>query len=307
MFVGEDVDMSTRLDDENVILKDLRDLCDDLPKKYIYFLTNSRLEKKLYKFIIKRWNRIDLKQERSLLQQNLNKIEKLFCFILLKKCNKWTINNAHNDPPPDYYSSHYKIMFDVMRVNDSEIKYINAAGEEKYRNPVLVKESILFKNQRAMYPNVQPEQILINLQPDECYWEEHTYEKYCNHVCRVLQDHLKSAEMCKRKHKNWKMGFLVMDETEIYVQCKNVNDISGSIDQIKQCEVEDLPHVPFLDQRMMNLLMNSEIDFLIWFCPYKAMGRDILNFPLVTFIDLQKMKTLKCVLKEYPEKSMISL
>lgn len=46
-------------------------------------------------------------------------------------------NSGHDCEPPDYYSVTTKLMFDVMRINDSE--------KRKSKNPVLIEDRKLQK------------------------------------------------------------------------------------------------------------------------------------------------------------------
>ena len=58
-----------------------------------------------------------------------------FCKKILrifKNLDTFVQNNSHNSLPPDFYSNKLDCMFDVMRINDSEIR--------KSYNPVKIRE-----------------------------------------------------------------------------------------------------------------------------------------------------------------------
>ena len=52
---------------------------------------------------------------------NGNSFEKKICKCI-SRFNELTNNSCHNVLPPDFYSDDMNIMFDIYRVNDSEIK-----------------------------------------------------------------------------------------------------------------------------------------------------------------------------------------
>jgi hypothetical protein len=40
----------------------------------------------------------------------------------IRNYKSFTENNGHDCPPPDFYSDEFSCMFDVLRVNDAEVK-----------------------------------------------------------------------------------------------------------------------------------------------------------------------------------------
>ena len=67
----------------------------------------------------------------NILQYDGNSFNKKI-FRCVQNLDKFTANNGHASLPPDFYSDEFSCMFDVMRVNDSEIK--------KSYNPVKIRE-----------------------------------------------------------------------------------------------------------------------------------------------------------------------
>lgn len=55
----------------------------------------------------------------------------------VRKVEEWQCSSSKSDPPPDFYSDKYKLMMEVMRVDDHA--YINAKG--KVINPHIKKEN----------------------------------------------------------------------------------------------------------------------------------------------------------------------
>ena len=94
-----------RFDNEENIVNDVR----IVSRSDTAFLTNSKFERTLYNAIMRDWH-------------------------------KWTANNSHASDPPDFFSQDHRLMFDVMRVNDSETLITTKRGKTKYANPVLKRE-----------------------------------------------------------------------------------------------------------------------------------------------------------------------
>ena len=133
-----------RYDNENVIISEAR----SVPAEKTCFLTKSPFERQLYRAVIKEWP-------------------------------KWTINNGHDNIPPDYFSCDHKLMFDVMRINDSESVSTTNRGKNLLYNPVKAKErsKLLevqsFAKELSLYISI--DNIFVNGEPDGNYDAIHRY------------------------------------------------------------------------------------------------------------------------------------
>lgn len=72
----------------------------------------------------------ELKHSEPLLYKSNSFCKKVSRYI--KSINSFSDNSGHEALPPDYYSDELNCMFDVMRVNDTEIR--------KTYNPVKIRE-----------------------------------------------------------------------------------------------------------------------------------------------------------------------
>ena len=72
-----------------------------------------------------------LRYTEQVLLSNGNSFEKKI-LRYIKDIDSFTSNNGHGDLPPDYYSDRYSVMFDVLRINDTEVN-------KKY-NPIKIEE-----------------------------------------------------------------------------------------------------------------------------------------------------------------------
>lgn len=125
----------------------------------------------------------------NVLQYDGNALNKKI-FNIFKRFDKFTENNGHNALPPDFYSDEYKCMFDVMRVNDSEIK--------KTYNPVKIRERQAendIKESGILNAIDSNSTIFIN---SESYDDsEHTMKKYIKNCNRVMSEHIKKINIWK--------------------------------------------------------------------------------------------------------------
>ena len=116
-----------RYDNENVIISEAR----SVPAEKTCFLTKSPFERQLYRAVIKEWP-------------------------------KWTINNGHDNIPPDYFSCDHKLMFDVMRINDSESVITTKRGKDLLYNPVKAKERSMLHEVQSFAKEQYSPWVIVN-------------------------------------------------------------------------------------------------------------------------------------------------
>lgn len=205
-------------------------------------------------------------------------------------------HNAHSDPPPDYYSDKYKIMFDVMRVNDTEIEYIKN-NKIKYKNAKMSRERKMEKEALDLlkYLNISNDvEIICNSESDDI--NEHSFENYKNNVTRVLSQHINKIPIWKPEHNDYYKGLLIFDETEC---CFN-----GSIKYVKDelytfkydASKPLVIHEPWNDANFIQQAYQShDLDFIVWYCPYKQYSAIAMKtgtyIPKVVFIDVRYSRT----------------
>ena len=196
----------------------------------------------------------------------------------------YTDNSGHDCYPPDYYSDDCKIMFDVMRINDSEKK--------KSYNPVMKKERELEKEIREAFAGTNISEraltngLVINTQPDENYDKAHNYRQYCRQYLRTIKKHLEQVVFCRKVHPGHKMGFLIFDETDLYMELENIFEATKPWIPGTEARVVDL-HFPLRDKTFMQPLLDSDLDFVIWAMPYKLYSGGPYELPRLCVVDLK--------------------
>ena len=190
--------------------------------------------------------------------------------ILDKVCNQdnwdnWIDSSGKSAPPPDFYSDEYKIMMDVMRVNDHEHK----GKKGKLYNPSIAHERQMFKELEQsgilnQFPNAR---VFLNGDTQLSTHEDHNYNLYLKCFQRVISKHIDIIPLYKENHPGYKVIFLVFDESSAYFESEQV------IDTKKQMRKGDgmsgRPHFHFIDKAFLEAFYNKGIDYLFWYTPYK--------------------------------------
>lgn len=204
----------------------------------------------------------------------------------LRQYKKFYINNSgHECLPPDFISINGSFMFDVMRINDSEKK--------KSNNPVMRREREIQREiQEAFKDTNIPKRaltngLIINAKPDEDYDQAHNYTQYLKQFERVVRQHINKIDGCRKRHPGQKMGFLILDETDLYIELVHEEDAKKPWDVGDRVMVQQL-HIPFLDYNFMKEFDGKDVDFLIWVLPYKVHSGGPYELPLLSIIEVPR-------------------
>lgn len=220
------------------------------------------------------------------------------------KWKKWINNSSKSSPPPDFYSEKYKMMMEVMRVDDHA--YFTDKGV--LINPTNQKESILQKEIRRKILEQTPQfdlskvDIWVNAVSGLSSNEDHNYQFYYNNFRRVLEKHIENIPSYRSNHPNKKMIFFVFDESTGYLLVQNEGLAKRGPVAHEFFQANPLWH--FLDKRFLDVFQHSDIDYLIWYTPYKIFHGAPIQPPKVSVFDMKKCNFENVVL--YPEKYIIS-
>ena len=110
---------------------------------------------------------------------------------------------------------------------------------------------------------------------------EHTMKNYRKNCNRVLAEHIKKIDIWKREHPNIRhKGLLIFDETECYFELYNYFFATRKTLVL---------HKPWMDKSFIGDAYSSELDFIIWCCPYKShgalWGETHYNYPELIILD----------------------
>ena len=175
---------------------------------------------------------------------------------------KWTNSSAKSSLPPDFYCDTKKMMMEVMRVDDHE--QIGKKGVVV--NPTRVRETELMRELKekgvlSAFPNVTPIVLANTNLPTE---QDHSYKMYMASFTRIIGKHLKKISDYKKNHPYYKTIFFVFDESSAYFESLNM---PSKIQEGSICEGK--PHLWFLDENFIKPIITSEVDYVVWYAPYK--------------------------------------
>lgn len=206
--------------------------------------------------------------------------------------NKW-VDNTKSQFPPDFINEEDSLLMEVMRIDDHSM--------DGKKNPNLSRQRSMRKEvdkMNEMFPSVK--RFVMNAVTDLPTDEDHNYKNYYSSFQRTVRKHLSKLEDYKKNHPNKKMIFLVADETSgIYFESITKND---------ECAYGK-PHLVFLDRRFINEFIDSDLDYLILYCPYNHFNtiENHESLPKLTIFDIKNMKKNKIVpIYDYDETRMIS-
>lgn len=212
---------------------------------------------------------------------------------------KWTDTSGKNDPPPDFYCAEDGLMMDVMRVDDHG--YISEKG--KTVNPTLTREREVTRELQengilGQIPGAKLHLIVDTKLPTE---EDHNYRFYRDNFVRTVEAHKKKIHRYRENHPNCKVIFFVFDESSAYMEPlrKTNNPVKGQL----HC---GRVHVWFNDSAFIKVLKDSDIDYLVWFTPYKMiefLGKG-LELPRAVVYNIKELPREQF---EYNEDCMMSV
>ncbi len=182
-------------------------------------------------------------------------------------------------------------MMDVMRIDDHA--YIDEKGRiinrHNERESQIINELI---NINEIFKEVAEKGNLL-IVPDSGLREndDHNYDFYINNFRRVVEKHITKITRYKQNHPGFKIIFFIFDESSPYVEC---------FDNKRPAYVGERfyasPHIWWLDKNMLQVVQNSEIDYLIWMCPYKHFdAEEKIKFPKAIIYDVNKFDYNKCL------------
>lgn len=201
-----------------------------------------------------------------------------------------TARNGHDKLPPDFCSEECNIMFDAMMVNDTEIEI----KKGKFKNSKKGREREMEDeiNKLGIF-DVEKCKVFCN---SECLdYHEHSIDNFVKQARRVIENHIKKIKIWEKELPNIKYkGLFIFDECSVYFkgECKPTNNFKYRFTyEGNKLNV----YFPWLDKNIMQQIYNSEIDFVIWYSPYKKntlMLQTKTAYPTVVILDTRYHKDL---------------
>lgn len=218
-----------------------------------------------------------------------------------KQYHEWINSSGKGDSPPDFYNPKTNMMMEVMRVDD----HGHIVGNGNYINPVNQRESEIQRELREsgfldMFPNVKS--VIVNAVTDLPEKEDHNYGFYLENFKRTVQKHIKSIPLYRKNHPGYKVVFFVLDESCGYVIADNEEAVER---EFKRGEMfYCYPYICFMDKRFVEVFKGTDIDYLVWYTPFKHFESDMPELPTVCIYDVKKMDLFEY--ENYPENLIVS-
>lgn len=180
------------------------------------------------------------------------------------KWKLWTPSNGKNDPPPDFYCDKYKLMMEVMRVDDHTFK-----KNGHYRNPTNEAESRIYNElkSKGIINGVNGNTVVVSATSKLPTEQDHNYSWYLANFERVIEKHNQKIELYRKNHPNYKCIFFIVDESSAYLVARSKNEIPKTI--IPGAPFYGKIHYHFVDDKFITCLSKTKADYIIWFSPYK--------------------------------------
>lgn len=175
----------------------------------------------------------------------------------------------------------------------------------KIVNPTNQRESVIQKQIRKSglldsFPNVK--NVIVTAVTDLPTDEDHNYKFYYSNFERVLMKHNNQIDLYGKNHPGYKTIFLVLDESSAYFEMESIMD-NGVI--------KGKPHYWFWDNSFVNILKKLNIDYLIWYAPFKyyevPLGEEKSDLPEVCVIDIKNINQNGSYLNSYDISKMKSV
>lgn len=217
-----------------------------------------------------------------------------------KNWKYWIDTSGKNDPPPDFYNKDLKLMMDVMRVDDHE--YISAKGKTVNEERRIESQAYAELRVRGVLDRIDPSLIYIDVHSNLPTDEDHNFTRYIECFTRTIEKHKCKIKNYKKNHPGYKIIFFILDESSAYFEiAENVKP------NIKKGEIaQGRPHIHFLDRQFLQVIVHSEIDYLIWYAPYKMInleGGNVYDMPRAAIYDCSQMD-FECL--EYDNNRLVS-
>lgn len=201
---------------------------------------------------------------------------------------KWIDNSGKNQLPPDFINKADALMMEVMRFDDRASKANDNLSKKK--------ESSTYNEIRGIFPQFSDKRLIVNTITDLPTEDDHNYKMYFDGFKRTVNKHLSKLGKYRNNYPDFKTIFLVCDESSgTYFET-----IKGTLGKV---------HVFFLDKKFLDVFINSDLEYLIWYAPYKHFEtvEHHNEFPRIIIFDIVAFKSSKEIrMFEYDENKMIS-
>lgn len=205
-----------------------------------------------------------------------------------KLFKKWKNNT---ETRPDYYNDTHKYMMEVMRFDDYKPgKDSQNALETKQQKEI---ESVYRKHTGISTKDAEIKIIVI---PHPAHKPKDGIKLMFENFSNTYLKHSSKTEKYRELFPGYKLGFFLCDESAAYIETKYKIEDPHPGDQTGPFRVYENA----FDKVYQEVLLQADIDYLIWFKPYCDISNLIIKGPKtkqIYLIDIKKAR--KYGLKNY--------
>ena len=177
----------------------------------------------------------------------------------------------------------------------------------KVQNPIYKKENELLKSYFGKDYKKERDDIscFVVASSGLPTHQDHNFTRYFDNFKRVFEHHNKKIAIYNKNHPGYKIIFFIYDESTAYIEAIDKKYVK---ENPKKGEIScGKPHLACCDKRFLDVIINSEVDYVIWYAPWKllqAAGLGIFPLPKCAIFDVKNLTDKKLV--EYNHDMMIS-
>lgn len=201
----------------------------------------------------------------------------------------WQDNSSNTNTGADFICRKHKLLMDVMRINgcegkkgkNSEYNFEHEALKEFYENIDYLDSNI---NMVYLDTSLEIQEI-----PDKD-WQ--TYSKYLKQFERVVKKHNSKNEIYKKGFEKYKTILFVFDETEGFIYSNDTWE-----NGVSKRKFNGKIHNFYLDNNFLNIISSLDVDFLVWYAPYKIWqflkSTSSIVLPSIIIYNIQLLKKVR--------------
>lgn len=197
--------------------------------------------------------------------------------------SEWVDSSGKDEPPPDFYNDNKKLMLEVMRVDDHTFE-----ENGRIKNPTNQQARKLdnYLKKQGFYDENPKLTVLINAVTDLPSSKDHNYVYYRDNFRRIIEKHKRSIPLYRENHPEYKLIFMVYDESSMYFKVKEKNKIIRTGELFVGEE-----HYWYYDKAFVESFILSGVDYLVWFapCKYVEYAGEAPDLPMACIFDCNQI------------------
>lgn len=212
-----------------------------------------------------------------------SKLNHLLYSLKNEKMSKyWIDSSGGRKLPPDFYNDKLKLMLEVMRVDD----YVHNKNCPNALETKMIRELENIQIEKGL-PTFEEQNIKLLVIPDMKNASEHNYNNYVENFNKTVRKHIKKIPNYRNNHPNYKLGFIIFDESTGYIipkdyaEYKNINYGDPILAYL---------HFYWLDKNLIDAFIDEDLDYVIWVTPYKNIAENGQLIPSIFLIDIKKYR-----------------